>query len=108
MTKADVITLIEASEALRQNTYEKEYWLNLVEDMDEAGLTRLAEVLNEEAKNRAAIVEKLEGKLEKIDEQHLQELKTFNKVEMPKFIKKWEATSRAKENPEDILNQAQL
>lgn len=108
MTKTDAITLIEASESLRQNNEEKEYWLAVVEDMNEAGLDRLSEILKEEANARTVILENLESTLERIDGKRLEELTLFNRTELPKFVKKWEVASRDKENPEEVLNQAQL
>jgi ABC-type phosphate transport system auxiliary subunit len=103
MNKDDLIQLIENSEALRRDGEEQAYWLIMAESMDESGRARLGAILTKEADQRLAIVEKLEGRLDEIDEKHIAELKAFNQIELPKFVKKWEAAARTKENPDELL-----
>ncbi len=103
LLREQVRILIEASEALKANPSEQWFWQVQVKVLDLSGLTRLKEVLEFEQKEAARIHAEGEARLLKIDQDHVQELENFKRVDMPRFLKQWEAAAQAKEAPEEIL-----
>jgi len=96
--------LIESSEALKASPEEQWYWLSTLAELNEKGLERLKNILAQEAESVEKIRVEEAAHLTEIDAGHLKALENFKRIELPNFVKKWEAHSAAKENPENILD----
>lgn len=99
----DLRNLIENSEALKDSPEEQWYWLSTLGELNDKGLERLKHILGQEAESVRAIRAKEASRLAEIDTDHLKALENFKRVDLPNFLKKWEASSTAKENAENIL-----
>ena len=99
----DLRHLIESSEALKDSPEEQWYWLSTLGELNETGLERLKGILGKEAQSVKEIREEEASHLATIDADHLKAIENLKHVELPRFLKKWEASSSAKENPENIL-----
>lgn len=99
-----VLDLIKNSYTLSEQPDEQWFWLVEAKRMDEAGLQKLKVMLEEEAVGIKKIEESQAANLGRIDQDHLKALEEFKTVTLPGFRKKWEESSRSKENPEELLN----
>lgn len=101
----EVQNLIENSLVLQSDPAEQWFWLAESKSMSEGGLEKLKAILEHEQAEASRIRAEEKTKLDQIDADYLKALENFKRVEMPKFVKKWEAHQRAQENPENLLNQ---
>lgn len=107
MNQTDLIKLIESSPALQKDTLEKEYWLAALGSLNENGRTKLAAILLQEAQSTMAVLSAMEASLSAIAEEHASALRKFKQEDLPKFLRKWEATDRNAENADSILNEVE-
>lgn len=101
----EVRALIQGSLALQRDSVEQAFWLDRTKTMNDEQLSRLKEVLEEEASSKAKLGKESAERIAKIDADHLAELENFKRIGLPRFLKKWEAAQTEKENPDELLKQ---
>ena len=105
ITTQELLELIKNSHALKQKPKEQKFWEDKAKGLSAEERSRLAEILSKESQKAHAIEDQRLTNEIKINEQYLNELTEIKQKKIPQMVKKIEEKSRAKENPEGILDQ---
>ncbi len=92
--------LIKNSPALLEKKTEQMFWLEKLETLNQDGLNKVGSILEDERAAREAEQTRLLNKTIEINQAYIEELQKVK----PRLLKEWEASSRAEEKPDTILN----
>ncbi len=101
----EVLALAKNSPTLQAQPELLEFWLGQIPELNGEGLLKVKAVLEADLMRRKEIEEASLGRIVEIEKQHLEALEHFKRVDLPKFLKKWEVEQASKDNPEELLNQ---
>lgn len=102
ITLEEITFLIKNSEALKKDSKQMDFWLEKAKEMNEDQMQKLSEILKTESSVIIDTKKSHEEKLQKINDDYLQSLKSFSS-NWVKTMKKAEEVIRSEENPENIL-----
>ncbi|MFA5854962.1 MAG: hypothetical protein WC846_01555 [Candidatus Gracilibacteria bacterium] len=101
----ELVELIKKTESMADE--EREYWFQILPIMTDEQVSRLKNILTEEAEQLAKLDDQYQGELAKLNQKHLDEWSTFQKKKDRESLQKAEAEAEVSEKAkeEDILGQ---